>query len=699
MHKRKQVSAQQKILKNNLNTISKYNPTLEKKIFNHKIETDYHFETSISGENVLYRNDSPIDDAIDPVWLGENKYNTLQYKKNNSITVILGMDSGYILREIISKYKGKIIIHEPDMDNLKVILGIFDFSRELQNKNIMITNTDEDLEKAFNSLFFVNYHMNIVYSSYYSGNKKFIKEFETKVKGIYELFQSNYKNLFGKNRVWTVSLFNNIPQVLKNQDLHELENSFKNKTAVIISAGPSLDKNIQDLKPYRDKVVVFCVGTALKAAVKYGIIPDFVAAIDISPNTKTQLDIPELADINVIASCMTFTDVFGLKAKRFLNYYGSTTPAVKWLGEVFNAPVQKYHEAGTVSLTAFYSAKILGFKKIVFIGQDLAYTDNRCYSQDSIYGDYKLSFFKNINVKNLKETVKKIGLPEESINRHKERLGKNLIKVKGQNGKSVLTRPDFMHFIKYFEKIANEYGHELKLVNSTEGGAFLGGFEHITLKEALTRYSDEDSINVEDVLKTFEMSDNKIAKRKKIITEKLNEIIKNYDESSSIIVNSAEKNILPFLNQEVKEILNIINSSEYVRILFKKLRNGLTVTEEEKQFFQKITDTLKQLRNALKSNIDNLYESSLEDFYRNYNLVKKDFTQINAISERNAYIKNIFIGGFYLYTDRINNIDNKDKRAVKVLSLHLNNFILLNHAFGREYMKKIHEVLANLEQV
>lgn len=673
---------------------------LAKKILTHNISANYRFETAVSEERVLYKDDSPLDDPIDPVWFATDCYGKLLHKEKQSITVILGTDSGYILKEFSNNYKGKIILHEPDTDSLRIFLNMADISQEPENKNLIITNTYEDIEKAFKVLFFPDCPVNIVCSPYYLKNGKFSREFKAETENICELFRSNCTNLFMKNMRRTLSIFDNIPKIVVNPDLHDAENGFKNKPAVIISAGPSADKNIHELKPYRNKVVVFCVGTALKTAIKHGIIPDFVVVSELSPSTKTMLDIPEIANINVIIANATYGGVFELKAKRFFNYYGDTMPAANRLGKVLNAPTEKYREAGTVSLTAFYSAKISGCNKFIFIGQDLAYTDNKCYSRDSIYGDYKLNFFKKISVKNIKETAKNINVPEEIVDSHIKKLGEHLVKVKGQNGKYILTRPDFFQFIKYFETAAKESTPDIKLINSTEGGAFLKEFNHIPLKEALSKYAENTDINIEAVLKNCEPVPKKIRKRKAAVSEELNKIISNFDKVYEIIADSTEKNILPFFNSEVKELLNTENYSDYIRIYFKMLKNALTVSGEEKEFFRTTSGIFRNRQTAMKNNIAELYENSKDDFYKNFNAVKNDFIRINNIADSNPYIKNLFIKEFYTLSNKIKNSEEEEeKEKITDLSMRLNWFILSSSISWREYMKKIPEILKNLDEI
>ena len=59
-------------------------------------------------------------------------------------------------------------------------------------------------------------------------------------------------------------LLKNIPNLFEEIPLARLKDTYKGKTAVVVSAGPTLDRNIEILKKQRDKYVLFAVGTALK---------------------------------------------------------------------------------------------------------------------------------------------------------------------------------------------------------------------------------------------------------------------------------------------------------------------------------------------------------------------------------------------------------------------------------------------------
>ena len=58
-------------------------------------------------------------------------------------------------------------------------------------------------------------------------------------------------------------------------------------------------------------------------------------------------------------------------------------------GKICEESIEEYWSKGTVSYTALNCARLLGFSKIILVGQDLAYIEGQCYSKDSAYKDLK----------------------------------------------------------------------------------------------------------------------------------------------------------------------------------------------------------------------------------------------------------------------------------------------------------------------
>ncbi len=679
------------LLEKNLKFLSKYNPELAGKILNHAdLSANYEINMSQSGDNIIFKDSVPVDDAIDPIWSSLELYSSMKDKSKKSITIILGMGMGYTFKEFAKRYKGKLILHEPNLDFLRIAFEFVDFSEELSKNNIIITNNSDDVVKAFHSLYYRGYKYNFIASDYY---KKYdienLQKIKTEFNKIYVTFEQTHNNLWNKNNQWTALLFNNIVDIINNQDLHVLKDKFKNKTAVIISAGPSLDKNIENLKPYRDKLIIFCVGVAFKTAVKHGIIPDFVSVVD---NDKEVIDIPELKQVNLIVTTSINKNIYELSPKRLYNYHIKNIPACSWLGKILGVPdINEYDAAGTVAINCLYSAKILGCNKIIFIGQDLAYTDNKCYSQSSLYAGFNVNQDKSIEFKGESNQTK------DFINNHVKILEKDLVYVKGLDGSNLLTRPDYYMFKLFFENIAKTLSSELKLINATEGGAYLEGYDHITLNEALEKYTTDDNVEPEEILINSELNLHEKAKRKKRFLKELDTMIKNYSELKKIIISNFKQGFEPYFNSDHFKGYNKAELTKQILIIYKMLAEPSKLTEIEHTSFNEIWELYLKTKTDIKAEIKKLFEDKPELFAENLKKLKDKYLLVRQLININPYHKFSYYTTILFINKLISDFDNTDEELLE-LSYFLNSLFYNLYYYSVIFDEKIEYLKNTLEK-
>ena len=524
-------------LNKNLTFIEKYNPELAGKIRAHNsLNANYEIIEAKSGDPILLRDGLAVHDDIDPIQEAIEIFSTVKNTSKKSILVVYGAGLGYLLRRAAKNHTGKIIIFEPDLDFLRILFEYTDCTDELSRGDLIIANTFEDIEEGYKKLFFWNYETKLAYLNYHKINcTKELSPFVQKLSSLHDIYQSNYRNLFSRSGIWTVSSISSASYTCKRNELTDIKDSLKGKTAVIISAGPSLEKNIELVKQHRDKLVVFCVGTALKKVLNYGIKPDFAVILECWESTQHQINDLDLSDINVIIQPMAFKALHSIKAKRFFNYFALNDNITSWLCSLWGIFTSDYVNKGTVSITALYSAKILGCNKIILIGQDLAFTGGQCYAKGTVYESLSHSDNETITVANSKDLAENMKISESQLQKMIDKKGKNLMKVKGQNEEFVWTSADYALFLKYFEQVVIEIGDKVRLINATEGGAYINGFEHITLDEAINQYTG-GVVDVETVLEGVKPLDERIIKRRReVLLKELKTAEKIYKECELII--------------------------------------------------------------------------------------------------------------------------------------------------------------------
>ncbi|EAJ9182430.1 motility associated factor glycosyltransferase family protein, partial [Campylobacter jejuni] len=180
----------------------------------------------------------------------------------------------------------------------------------------------------------------------------------------------------------------NIPSMLESipfqRILSERKNKFEN--AIVVSAGPSLAKQLPLLKAYQDKAVIFCADGALSMLEKEGIVPDYVTNLDFTDLAMKFFQNKENLKQSIIAlECATHPNVArSLKAENCMIILRN-----KALYQRFNLSDFGYIDTGThVSHFSYTLALALGFKNIIMIGQDLAFDEKgNSHSQGFSYGE------------------------------------------------------------------------------------------------------------------------------------------------------------------------------------------------------------------------------------------------------------------------------------------------------------------------
>lgn len=232
----------------------------------------------------------------------------------------------------------------------------------------------------------------------------------------------------------------------------ELEDKFRNKIIYIIAAGPSLDKNIMDLKSRPPESVILATGTVLKKLMKLSIIPDYIIIIDPAEKVLGQIRGYEHCEIPLLLlSTANAKFMSKYKGKKYL-IFQKDFPKAECGAERRGSKV--YGTGGSVSTTALDIAISFVARKIVFLGLDLAFTNQLAHASD---------------------TSNQIAMDE-----------KDLQLVKGWNEEQVFTNDKFGIYKEWIEKRIKEMDCDgIQFINATEGGCFVEGMVHQSLQNTL----------------------------------------------------------------------------------------------------------------------------------------------------------------------------------------------------------------------
>lgn len=605
----------------NLTAIAKKNPELAKKLQSF-IPTDLpQLVQTNNAYNLLYKG-KHIHNSINPL----AEANEIFAQAENTpvaIHVIYGLGLGYLFQIASLKSQGCVILFEPDLNILWVALTLVDFSNDILKPNIYIASTfDEVAGYIYQKSGIKNKPTLLSLSSQREFDSEQFKTLVRKLQETVGSFSLDLKFTQQKFYASLKMLLMNLPNLFKELPLARFKNAYDGKTAVIVSAGPTLDRNIETLKKYRDKYILFTVGTAVKTLYANGIKPDFLCIIE-TYNSSRQLEELDLSDVNFITEPYSNPQLRKFKFKNIFSHISSNNPINQFWSNLCEENTQEYLSKGTVSYTALNSARILGCNKIILVGQDLAYIEGQCYSKDSVYKDLYCEYNQETNKWEIvaKDFEKfSLGLApaatpeirEQTANKRLKNLNASLYYVKGIKGDMLPTESVYATFINPLQEYTKLY-KDIKYINTSLIGAQIDGFENMPLEEAL---KDLESItNIE--------LDTAVSYEPHVVLEKLkNQLVELKKFNSEI---EEGKRLSKNLNNEIKRSKTV--NKNILKSLKKISLNYLTLTKDyanQSKLFEFIITSdkidldyeMKMLKDFNFENISNINEK-LSSFYNN----------------------------------------------------------------------------------
>ncbi|MBI3039278.1 motility associated factor glycosyltransferase family protein [bacterium] len=254
-----------------------------------------------------------------------------------------------------------------------------------------------------------------------------------------------------------INILGNLRNIVEKPGLIQAKDRFKGIPGILVSTGPSLDKNIDQLKDAEEKGVIICADSAFKVLLDHGITPHIVATLE-----RVSETIPYVKGINQRIKDEVWLAACPVVLPEFYETYGENSFVVfrefahfKWLpfkkGTLLTGP--------SCSNMAFEILEFFGCNPIILVGQDCSFpSTEKTHAQGA----------------------------DEAANWTKRDLPKfTHFQVKGNYQENVLTYGPLYQFLQFFNKDVSEY--KGACINATEGGAYILGTEVMTLKEALEK--------------------------------------------------------------------------------------------------------------------------------------------------------------------------------------------------------------------
>ena len=575
------------------------------------IEGETIFRVSYNGK-VLY-----LNGKYNPSYAGRDWIDSIKTIEDFATVIIIGIHDSLHIRNILKEVKTttNILIYEPSIEVFLKTVEEIDISF-LFKEDVPIGIIVDGINEKEQSLFFCNmisYDNMTKLKVYISGNYEKIfsnkvRNFVSDLKKYIIDIQKNWNTVVRYTNVNARNVFNNCKYMYDGYSVKSLMQLLPpDVPTIVVSAGPSLNKNINDLKLAVGKANIVATDTAMKPLLNAGIIPDFFVVVDgLKPG-----DLFKHKDISRVPMVtMNAISIEPMKLHQGKKFYYRSDSTMET--EILFRALKKDRESvdmsvlasgGSVATSAYSLGILMGSKTIILVGQDLAMTGNRTHADGTF-----------------KDKMDEIDTKSDEY-----------FEIESVDGGKVLTRMDFKLYLDWFEQQIKEQSW-IRVIDATEGGAKIHGSEIMTLKEAIEK-NCKKKFNVryrvsrlpqmlgdkgkEELLKTFE----EIPKKLLEVKRRAKAGIRQYEKLEKISRKKQySKNELDKLLKQIGKT-NKYMESDYMACMVNDSLKGIELTlrasiydkkDDEKDEMKDIAQNGKIMLQAMLVAIDELDKLSEE---------------------------------------------------------------------------------------
>jgi hypothetical protein len=440
------------VYEKNLIALKKYHPEVLGKIIRTPRANpgEYEIIRTKSSYPTLRINDKGkqyyLHSKYDPIKEAE-KFAEEKYEKGIHNYIVYGFGLSYHLQKLLEKDREiKLYVYEANKHIFKAAFENVDLQEILGNPKVKIVLEDERdkfARQLKEALEIDNKKLVIHLPSLQAMPEGFLE-----IRYLLENYRLQENTVTRHISSLEDNFKNNIQKYGKNVDV--LFGQFKGIPIAIVSAGPSLDKNKSLLKEVKNKAVVMSVGTAAKPLLSAGVYPDIIIITDPQEIVYNQLEGLDIDIPIIVLSTCNKKVLENYRGFSFLALQEGYEPAEQYARKNGNRLVRT---GGSVATTALDVGIRFGCNPVIFVGQDLAYTNNKTHAE----GTY---FYQRV---------------EDN---------KTLRPVEGISGDVVYTSKNLHTYLRWIENRIKEEG-DVAFINATEGGAKIEGTATMSLREVI----------------------------------------------------------------------------------------------------------------------------------------------------------------------------------------------------------------------
>ncbi|EAJ7402860.1 motility associated factor glycosyltransferase family protein [Campylobacter coli] len=378
---------QQELFNKNLENLS--NIFLKEKLLKIK-ESKFEF---ILGKDSL---DINLKNKSDNTFLYENVIEELNSMLNiyndkyllYPVLYFYGFGNGILFKALTqNKHLKHIVVFEKDLEILWMMFHVLDFSKELKSGILMVLDIDFLTMEFFSNFCSSKPFFDFSRIYFLELTSNYYERYQEDILKINKNLAENFKNAIishGNDPLDALQgieqFVYNLPQMITHPTYKELLNKRRglSKTAIIVSTGPSLTKQLPLLKKYQNKATIFCADSSYPILAKHNIKPDYVCMLERTELTAEFFN----HDFGDFDKDIVFLikSVAHPNASKYLNQkqcnFNIVSTYASFIQYLKLDHFGYFNMGFSVAHMAYYLCVHLNYKNVILIGQDLAYAEN-----------------------------------------------------------------------------------------------------------------------------------------------------------------------------------------------------------------------------------------------------------------------------------------------------------------------------------
>ncbi|MDT7043266.1 6-hydroxymethylpterin diphosphokinase MptE-like protein [Candidatus Nitronereus thalassa] len=468
------------IYEKNVEALKTYHPELVV-LTTQTISTD-HIQVDLTGTGtprLVVRNASgdivELHDPQDPLSVAEGTVEQMAHSLQG-VTVSLGLELGYFALAVVRRLDtlSRLIVYEADPAIFLTALREVDLTEILTSSRVKLVVGREGKLRHWCTKFVEQTNGTLRVISYEPAFRldpdAYGETAEQELERIPSIVKAARNALVRRGPMFIDSVLQNTPEILLAGGVSTLKNRFPGMPAILVAAGPSLEKNVHQLRGAKGRAVIIAADTALGYLLLRGIVPDFVVSVDPQKETFRKFQGVEIPDEVALVFHPAVSPHIPKHFPGPKFTLDAAMPVYQWLQEYWAPKGAIDTECMCQVHVGFNLAQWMGCETIILAGQDY------CYSDEGMH-------VKNGGYLNVEEDAANVanGQPAQDI-----------------FGKPVKTNPTFLNYKAILEKKIRQFSG--KVVHATEGGLSLEGAELYLLGDAVAEFCQSPSISVANQL-------------------------------------------------------------------------------------------------------------------------------------------------------------------------------------------------------